>query len=161
MFAVEVQNDHGYAVSNDRLVAAAAEVLTAHGAPPDAAVTIVIADDETVAALNRHYRGVEGPTDVLSFPAVVPPLVFPGEPAHLGDLVIAYPYTVAQAKQLGHSLEDSLVLLVVHGTLHLLGFDHDTEASRAAMWHAQAQALAALGISTDLVPALEESAHGE
>lgn len=160
-FVIEVQNDHGYAVSEAHLTAAVTEVLAAHSAPLDAAVTIVIADDETVAGLNKQYRGVDAPTDVLSFPAAAPPMAFPGEPAHLGDLVIAYPYALAQARRLGHALEDSLALLVVHGTLHLLGFDHDTETSRAAMWSAQAQALTALGISTDIVPALEESTHGE
>ncbi len=160
-FVIDVQNDRGYAVSDARLIAAATEVLAAHSAPPDAAVTIVIADDEAVAALNKQYRGVDAPTDVLSFPAAALPTAFPGEPAHLGDLIIAYPYALAQAQRLGHPLEDSLALLVVHGVLHLLGFDHDTEASRAAMWRAQAQALTALGISIDIVPALEESAHGE
>ena len=83
------------------------------------------------------------------------------EAPYLGDLVIAYPYASAQATGLGHPLADSLALLVVHGTLHLLGYDHDTTESRAAMWAAQARALTTLNISPEIVPSLEDSAHGE
>jgi probable rRNA maturation factor len=160
-FSIDVQNDDGYAVDAARLVAAAEAVLGAHDVPPDAALTVVLTSDEAVAALNEQYRGVDAPTDVLSFPAEAPPVRVPGEPPYLGDLVIAYPYAAAQASALGHALADSLALLVVHGTLHLLGYDHDRAADRAAMWDAQARALTALNISTDIVPALEEYTHGE
>ncbi|MFN8564627.1 MAG: rRNA maturation RNase YbeY [Anaerolineae bacterium] len=79
----------------------------------------------------------------------------PSENNYLGDLVIAYPYAAAQAQREGHALDDSLALLVVHGTLHLLGYDHDTPEHRAHMWAAQELALLALGISPEIVPALE------
>lgn len=160
-FAIEVQNDDGYPAHAAQLTAAAAVVLSAHGAPAEAALTVVLASDEAVAALNRQYRGVDAPTDVLSFPAAPLPFSVPDEPPYLGDLVIAYPYAAAQAAALGHALDDSLALLVVHGTLHLLGYDHGSADSRAAMWAAQARALDALNISADIVPALEDSAHGE
>ncbi|RMG87871.1 MAG: rRNA maturation RNase YbeY, partial [Chloroflexi bacterium] len=74
---------------------------------------------------------------------------------------IAYPYASAQAERLGHNLNDSLALLVIHGTLHLLGFEHDTIEAKQAMWDAQAQALTALGIATSIVPDLEEDSHSD
>ncbi len=160
-FNIDVQNDEAYPADAARLAAAAAAALSVHGAPADAALTVVLTSDEAVAALNAQYRGVDAPTDVLSFPAGAPPVSIPDEPPYLGDLVIAYPYAAAQAQALGHRLDDSLALLVVHGTLHLLGCDHDSADSRAAMWAAQARALDALKISTEIVPALEDSTHGE
>jgi probable rRNA maturation factor len=162
MIEIEIQNDAGYAVDADRLKAAAA--LTAQqGGRASAALTVVITDDAAVAALNRQFRGVDAPTDVLSFPADAPPMpdeIMENEPPYLGDLIIAYPYASAQAGRLGHDLTDSLTLLVVHGTLHLLGADHDTPERRAAMWAAQERALTALGVPLTIVPALEESEHG-
>jgi probable rRNA maturation factor len=79
----------------------------------------------------------------------------PDEPVYLGDLVIAYPYAQAQAQREGHDMMHSLLLLVVHGTLHLLGYDHDTVSNRAAMWAAQDRVLAALGVPLAIVPSLE------
>lgn len=162
MIEIEIQNEAGYAVDADRLKRAAALTIEQSGETA-AALTVVITDDAEVAALNRQFRGVDAPTDILSFPADAPPPMPDAddeEPPYLGDLVIAYPYTAAQAGRLGHALGDSLVLLVVHGTLHLLGADHDTLERRAAMWTAQARALTALGVPLDIVPTLEESEHG-
>jgi probable rRNA maturation factor len=121
----------------------------------------VVTDDDSVASLNRQYRNVDAPTDVLSFPAAAPPVELQDEPRYLGDLVIAYPYASAQAAREGHAFNDSLALLVVHGTLHLLGYDHDTQEHRAEMWAAQEQVLKALHIPVDMVPALESGSHGE
>lgn len=164
---VETQNDHNFALSEmqlARLVAAAQQTVALH--PEDAAtpseLTIVFATDDEIAELNRNFRGVDAPTDVLSFPADTPPI--PEEetqdwPLYWGDLVIAYPYASAQAAREGHDLLDSLILLVVHGTLHLLGYDHDTQEARAEMWAVQDQTLDALGISRAIVPTLEKSDH--
>lgn len=160
-FNVDVQNDDEYMLDPARLVQAAEIVLARHDAQPDTALSVVITSDDAVADLNRQHRGIDAPTDVLSFPADEPPIELPDEPPYLGDLVIAYPYASAQAEREGHALNDSLALLVVHGTLHLLGFDHDTDAHRAAMWAAQAEALTDLGISPDIVPALERGSHHE
>ncbi len=162
MIEIEIQNDAGYALNADRLKAAAA--LTAQqGGRTSAALTVVITDDKAVAALNRQFRGIDAPTDILSFPADAPPpmpdddgIMDEDEPPYLGDLIIAYPYAAAQAARLGHDLMDSLTLLVVHGTLHLLGADHDTAEHRAAMWAAQARALTALGVPLGIVPESEQ-----
>jgi len=157
MATVEILNEQGYAVDEARLRSAAITTLTQQRAQPDSALTIVITDNESVAALNRQYRGIDAPTDVLTFPADAPPVILEGEPSYLGDLIIAYPYAATQAQ--GHDLGDNLALLVVHGTLHLLGYDHDTLEQRAAMWTAQEAAVRALHISPDVVPALESYDH--
>lgn len=159
--SVDIQNDQGYAVDEARLQMAAAATLAQHPTAPAASLTIVIADDETVRQLNRQFRDVDAPTDVLSFLADPLPPEIADEPPYLGDLIIAYPYAAAQARREGHALQDSLALLVVHGVLHLLGYDHDTEENRAAMWAAQAQALATLNIPQDIVPTLEGSGHDD
>lgn len=151
---VNIQNEQGYPLDAAHLQLAAQTVLAAHDVPPDSTMTVVIAGDDTITRLNRDYRGVDAPTDVLSFPADAMPDEFDDEPPYLGDLVIAYPYALAQAQQHGHTPADSFALLVVHGTLHLLGYDHDTPENRASMWQAQERALLALGISPAIVPAL-------
>jgi probable rRNA maturation factor len=157
---IAVMNAAGYAVDTPRLQEAAAAVLQQQAAP-DSSLTIVVTGDEEVAALNWQYRGVNAPTDVLSFPADVPPVDLDDEPPYLGDLIIAYPYAAAQAQREGHDLTLSLMLLVAHGTLHLLGYDHDTAARRAEMWAAQDAALRALGVDLSIVPVLESYDHAE
>jgi probable rRNA maturation factor len=159
MFTVGIHNDAGYVVDGPRLQAAAITVLTQQNAPSGSSLTVVIADDETVAALNRQYRGLDSPTDILSFPTDAPPIPMQDEPPYLGDLIIAYPYAVAQANSHGHDIGDSLALLVVHGALHLLGYDHDTRENRAAMWAAQEASLRDMGISAQIVPTLECYEH--
>jgi probable rRNA maturation factor len=157
MFEIEVVNEAGYVVDEARLLAAAQAVLDRHEVPENSGMSIAITDDEAVAALNREYRAVDAPTDVLSFPMDG----MPGENPYLGDLVIAFPYASAQAEREGHALSDSLALLVVHGTLHLLGYDHDSAEGRAQMWEAQETALVALGIPPEIVPALESGVHDD
>lgn len=152
---IDIVNDAGYAVDEALLQAAAQTVLARHEGDSDSDITIAITDDESVAELNAQYRGVDAPTDVLSFPMDA----MPGDTHYLGDLVIAYPYAAAQAEREGHALDDSLALLVIHGTLHLLGYDHDTPERRAEMWAAQQLALVALGIPDAIVPALENGDH--
>jgi probable rRNA maturation factor len=158
---VVVRNDAGYAVDVERMQKAVATVLEQQQAVPDSSLTIVITNDAEVAALNRQYRGVDAPTDVLSFPADEPPVEEEDEPPYLGDLIVAYPYTAAQAQREGHDLMQSLMLMAVHGTLHLLGYDHDTAAKRTEMWAAQDAALKALDVDLSIVPALESYNHAE
>jgi probable rRNA maturation factor len=136
-------------------------VLEQQQAAPGSSLTIVITDNDRVAALNKQYRDVDLPTDVLSFPADEPPVEEDDEPPYLGDLIVAYPYAAAQAEREGHDLMQSLMLLVAHGTLHLLGYDHGTAANRAEMWAAQDSALSALGVDLSIVPALESYDHAK
>ena len=158
-YEIEIQNECEYGISVDRLRQAAETVLSRHAVDPATSMTIVIASNKAVANLNRQFRDVDAPTDVLSFPADAPPVDIPGEPPYLGDLVIAYPYALEQARREGHDPDDSFALLVVHGSLHLLGYDHDTPERRTQMWAAQEEALVALGISPEIVPQFEGSAH--
>lgn len=159
-FSIDIQNDSNYDIDAARLQAASQQVLTQHDVDPDTALSIVFVDNAYIQNVNRQFRGIDAPTDVLSFPADEPPVEIDDEPPYLGDLIIAYPYASEQAAREGHALSDSLSLLVVHGTLHLLGYDHDTSEHRAEMWASQDAALTALGISTAIVPALEGGDHG-
>ncbi len=104
---------------------------------PDMAV--VITDDESIQALNRDFRGLDEPTDVLAFGEEKPgPFVLaPGEPAYLGDIVISLERAEAQAQERGVPLKSELQLLLVHGILHLLGYDHHTEEAQRQMWERQ------------------------
>lgn len=151
---IRVRGARAYGAPAKRLHRAALVVLEQAGTDPDSELAVIVTGDEEVAELNKRYRGVESVTDVLSFPAEMPAI--PGEPPYLGDVVIAHPYTSRQAQRLGHDLNDTLALLVVHGTLHLLGHEHDTPERRAAMWAAQEAALRKLGVPLEIVPALEE-----
>jgi probable rRNA maturation factor len=145
---VIVQVDDSYAAEVDAagLARAVEAALTAEGRP-DREVTVVVTSDEAVAELNRQYRGVVGPTDVLSFAAQEPAPGFVSAPeaaTYLGDVLIALPFTRRQAAELGRSLADELRLLVVHGTLHLLGYDHAELDEEAKMWARQDEILAGL-----------------
>lgn len=161
MFEIDVQNDDGFAVDAASLQQAARAVLLRHDVDHESAMTVVITTDQAVHALNLQHRQVDSPTDVLSFPAdPLPEELVDLEAPYLGDLVIAYPYASAQAEREHHPLRDSLMLLVVHGTLHLLGYDHDTPENRAEMWAEQGAALRELQIDEGIVPALEGSDHG-
>ncbi len=145
---ITIDVDEPFAAEADAadLARAIAATLRAEG-HPDGEVTLVITDDAAVAELNRQYRGVEGPTDVLSFGAQEDTPGFVTAPemaAYLGDILIALPFTRRQAADLGRLLRDELRLLAVHGTLHLLGYDHAEPAEEAAMWAKQDAILAGL-----------------
>jgi probable rRNA maturation factor len=121
-------------------VARAAARALAHEGRADAKVTVVLTGDDEVAELNLRYRGVEGATDVLSFSATEPAEGFvlaPEAEPYLGDILIAVPFSRRQAEALGRSLGDELRLLVVHGILHLLGYDHASPNDEARMWARQ------------------------
>ncbi|HKB27448.1 MAG TPA: rRNA maturation RNase YbeY [Candidatus Limnocylindrales bacterium] len=133
-----------------RVVAGA---LAAAGAPAPASVTVVLTDDLELTDLNRAHMGIDGPTDVLSFPMLAADSFPAGrarrrsgpgrrEPrTHIGDIAISVERAMEQADQgrggqtgdVRWSPADELRLLVVHGTLHLCGFDHVDRADEAAM----------------------------
>lgn len=161
MWVIGVQNDEfNYPVETAGLEKAAQAALRAANYEAQAALTIVLTDDEHVRALNARYRGIDAPTDVLSFPAEPLPFSDEGETPYLGDLIIGYPYALAQAEREHQDITHNLMLLAVHGTLHLLGYDHDTPENRAEMWACQEIALRALGIAPEIVPPLEDEAYG-
>lgn len=113
------------------------------------ALTVLVTDDAQVQELNRAYRGVDAPTDVLAFGATgeAGGFILPSQEApYWGDIVISYPRALEQAATYGHPLREELALLVIHGTLHLMGYDHEQADDKEKMWRLQQAALAQLGI---------------
>ena len=130
------------------LAAAVAEVENA----PDAAdVALLFADDATQQALNRDYRGKDAATNVLSFPMGETPLP-PGAPRPLGDISFAYETIVQETMTGGITLDAHLRHLIIHGFLHLLGYDHEEDAQASAMEMTETRALARLGIADPYCP---------
>jgi probable rRNA maturation factor len=124
-------------------------VLAAEDAGPTE-LGVVISDDATVRDLNRRYLGVDEPTDVLSFglgekddaPFALPP----GETPSLGEVIISYPMAVRQAEEEGHSVEAEVAHLLVHGVLHLLGYDHAEAEDERIMRRREDEILAGLDL---------------
>ena len=112
------------------------QVLKAEQVASPYEVSLVFTNADRVKQLNRDYRGVNEPTDVLAFhmlPERQSDSSFalpPDGVTRLGEVIVSYPQALAQAKERGHSLERELALLIIHGILHLLGYDH--EESREA-----------------------------
>ncbi|AKX93350.1 rRNA maturation RNase YbeY [Neomoorella thermoacetica] len=132
----------------NRVLQAAA---AAEGVAGEAEVSLTLVDDAAIKELNRTYRGVDAPTDVLSFALEEkgpdePAYADPGGDKLLGDIIISVPTAVRQAGEYGHSLARELAFLAVHGFLHLLGYDHDTAAGAADMEARQEAILAGVGL---------------
>jgi len=122
------------------------EVLVQEGEPEGGELTVVITDEEKLRELNRRYRGVDLPTDVLAFGGTPEGFVeAPDAAPYLGDVVISYPHVRAQAQEEGHSPDKELALLVIHGVLHLLGYDHAAQEEKAIMWARQEAILSRVG----------------
>ena len=109
-------------------------------------IDVVLTSDAEIQAINREWRGFDKPTNVLSFPSPEMP-VPEGEVAHLGDLVLAYETMAHEAIEVGKPLADHVTHLVVHGTLHLLGFDHEDDAEAEVMEQKERDILAGLGLA--------------
>ncbi|GAC89609.1 rRNA maturation RNase YbeY [Anoxybacillus flavithermus] len=120
--------------------------------PDGAEVSVTFVDNEKIREINRDYRGKDQPTDVISFAleemgeeeieivgADVPPV--------LGDIIISVPKAREQAEQYGHSFMRELGFLAVHGFLHLLGYDHETEEEEKVMFAKQEQLLQQFGLT--------------
>ena len=147
MVEVEVQiaPAFGQKLSAEHLAAVAREVLRQEEATGQ--VTLVITDDKGIRELNRDFLGIDAPTDVLAFSAQEGDnsfVVSPEAQQYLGDVIISYPRAVAQAQEMGHALDLELHLLIVHGLLHLLGYDHAEEGAKTVMWARQDELLHSL-----------------
>jgi len=155
---VQIEKSYRSTVEGETLREAAEATLAHQRIDEPAELVVVVTGDETLHDLNRRHRGVDAPTDVLAFPHQAkspspPPLTFvdpPGFPHYLGDVVISLPRARAQAEEAGNTLEAELQLLVVHGVLHLLGFDDQTGHERARMWREQEAVLASIGVDVHL-----------
>jgi probable rRNA maturation factor len=135
---------------------AARQTLRCEGAPP-CELSILLTDDAEIRVLNREYRGVDKPTDVLSFAQ------WEGEPivagSSLGDVVISMQTAQQQAHELQRSLDAVVAHLVVHGVLHLLGHDHAEANEERRMRARENVALRALGFEAVLWPSAAENGH--
>ena len=135
---VSVLIDEGLEESAEEswLRSVAEQVLADQDAGSDVEVSLVITGQEGIRELNRTYRGIDEPTDVLSF-CMLPAEEKPdsGEPSfvappdgvlHLGEVIISYPQAAIQAGEHRHSVKKEITILIIHGVFHLLGYDHDT-----------------------------------
>jgi probable rRNA maturation factor len=103
-------------------------------------VVVLLTSDDAVAELNQRFRGKAGPTNVLSFPASANP------ENHLGDVALAHGVCAREAADQGKTLDQHLAHLVVHGVLHLLGYDHETDGEAEAMEALERSILESLGV---------------
>lgn len=144
---IDIAVEHDAWVSLDgleTLVQRAAEAAVAESlAAPATELSLVLCDDAFIRTLNRDWRGKDKATNVLSFPA---------DPSArhvtLGDIVVAYETSAAEAVREARPLGDHLAHLVVHGTLHLLGYDHETDPEADVMERLESRALERLGIAS-------------
>jgi probable rRNA maturation factor len=121
-------------------------------------VNVLLANDATLRRLNRTFRGKDKATDVLSFPAG-PTTVFFGDPKApqlAGDLAISLEIAARQAGRFGHSLRDEVRVLMLHGTLHLAGYDHEADAGEMAALEAELRQR--LGLPVGLIERIDGSA---
>ena len=126
----------------------AQQVLEAQGAGAEAELGLVIATEKRVKQLNRDYLGRDEPTDVLAFSAReevgadFPPFVQPPDGVlHLGEVIISYPQAAIQAEEHRHSIKKELAILIIHGVLHLLGYEHDKPVLERQMRAREAELL--------------------
>ncbi len=117
------------------------EILTALCVATPAELGLVITDSATIQQLNKTYRDIDEPTDVLAFPMLSrfsqenePGFVIPPDGVHhLGEIIISYPEAIQQAEQQRHEIAQELTTLIIHGVLHLLGYDHKLPEEEQSM----------------------------
>jgi len=129
-------------IDEEHLHRLAVEALRLEGVAQSFELGLFITDDEGIEELNRRYRGVDEPTDVLAFGGEVEGFV--SHARHLGDIVISYPRALSQAREQGHSVAQEIDFLFLHGLLHLLGYEDETPEERVRMWARQEGVLGAL-----------------
>ncbi len=171
---VNLEDEYGLDLEIDceetvRLVAE--RVLETEGCPYEAQVNVLLTSDEEIHRLNREFRDVDRPTDVLSFPQTEyeRPADFSWAEAHeadcfdpdsgellLGDIVISLDRTAEQARLYGHSVRREFAFLIAHSMLHLLGYDHMTEEEAADMERRQSAVLEQLHITRE-----DQSSNGQ
>jgi probable rRNA maturation factor len=143
IIGIQVDDEFEAAIDQSAIETLVRRTLASETLPvSDVELAIVIGGDAQIQELNRQYRGVDAPTDVLSFamldgPDMASAAYGQEAPLYLGDVIISYPRALAQAAEAGHSSQEELELLTVHGVLHLAGYDHDTDQRKATMWARQ------------------------
>lgn len=146
---IQVDKQFGDQVEEGWLRHVVERALTVENIEPPTELSLLITDDETVRELNRTYRGVDDTTDVLAFALRegADDASFPSSPdgiVRLGEVIISYPRTVSQSREHGHTPDDELALLIIHGVLHLLGYDHDEPEKERDMKNRESRILTSL-----------------
>ncbi|MPZ67182.1 MAG: rRNA maturation RNase YbeY [Pseudonocardiaceae bacterium] len=144
---IEVANESGTALDEATVVAVARFALERMGVSPLAELSVLLVDLDVMADLHERWMDLPGPTDVMAFPMDEVgdggatgggrPDGAGAGPALLGDIVLCPPFAADAAAAAGHSLDDELALLAVHGVLHLLGYDHAEQAEEREMFSLQ------------------------
>jgi probable rRNA maturation factor len=150
MISIEVEDEAWLALTGLDALARAAVAAALAGARADADesdIALLFTSDQAISEINTEWRGQDKPTNVLSFPAPEDMPIPDGEPRPLGDIVLAFGVIGREAAEQGKTLHDHTVHLIVHGALHLLGFDHETDAEALEMERLEAAILKDLGIS--------------
>jgi len=137
----------GFGALNEAIQQAAAALARRVSVVSGSEASVVLGSDALVRRLNRTYRGKDAATNVLSFPFQRPPGAGPEEGAYLGDVVLAAETVQLEADGRGIERKQHLQHLVVHGLLHLLGYDHDTDSEAEAMERLEVDILATIGVS--------------
>lgn len=147
--SIEVLNESGFSLRGEMLIDVASFVLREMDVHPQVDATITLVDTPTMSDMHVRWMGLEGPTDVMSFPMdeLTPGSGRPDAqalgPAMLGDIILCPEFAETQAKKAGHGLEHELALLTTHGCLHLLGYDHVEPDQEQAMFALQNELLSA------------------
>jgi probable rRNA maturation factor len=148
--SIEVEDEAWQALAGlDQLARTAVDsALSGAGADgEEREIALLFTDDQSIAAINADWRGKNTPTNVLSFPASPDMPVPDGEPRPLGDIVLSHGVIAREAAEQGKTLHDHTAHLIVHGVLHLLGFDHETDVEAGEMERLETDILKGLGIS--------------
>jgi len=147
MIDIQVEPEFEGVVDTEKISSVVQSVLEGENLAQPVEVSLVFTSNDAIQKLNATYRGINAPTDVLSFPQGVSDgatefVLPPGQPVHLGDVVVSVEKAREQAREYGHSISRELSYLTAHGVLHLLGYDHETEEDRRVMRAKEEAALA-------------------
>ena len=151
---IHLSNHQDLPVDADALHALAETVLDNEAMPSSTEVGIMLVTDDDMAAHNHRFLGRDGPTDVLALPLAPPGAEHrqsairagAGIPYALGDVIIAPGYVRSQARRLGIAYEDEMALMLAHGLLHLIGYDHESDVEAEQMESRERQLLSVIGV---------------
>jgi probable rRNA maturation factor len=143
---IAIEDDGWAALPNLEMMAEQAAAAALPKGEQGKIITLLFADDETMQDLNKDWRGLDKPTNVLSFPAPKDQPVPPGELPLLGDIVLGFGTCAREAEEAGKTLGNHTCHLIVHGVLHLLGYDHENDKDAEVMEAAEIKILSTLGI---------------
>jgi len=149
MITLDCESEYKHLVSKRNVTNVVHNAYAQLGITPEPDITIVLTTDEAIQQLNTQFRGFDKPTDVLSFESgeINPETGI----TYLGDIIISVPTASRQADLGGHPIQNEIILLVVHGLLHLCGYNHDTPAKKEQMWSLQSHILQQNGITINQI----------